>query len=278
MTKAASISDIKTDARRVYREDGFFLCDWPVVSAEVIANAVHGMDEVRAGRYETGVPLHTSKWNPGDDPNLLCKMEMTQRQNLAIRELVSQSSIGEWAAAVTGAGIVQVWWVQLLYKPPSAKPTDGITNVGWHQDRQYWGAWEDDSELLTAWVALSDVTAEAGPMRYVRGSHQWGERDEGDFHGSDHDAQRASYELPEGAEWNEVEAILPPGGIALHGNFTLHASGPNLTDKPRRSFAIHMRTERSRPKQGRRERLTAFIDDEVICPIIYQEEGAVLPR
>ena len=277
MMKATGTSETKTDARRAYRGDGYFLCDWPVLPPDVVAGAVHGMDEVRAGRYETGVPLHKSKWNPGDDLNSLCKMEMTQRQNLAIRELISQGSIGKWAAAVTGASMVQVWWVQLLYKPPSPSLTDGATNVGWHQDRQYWGAWEDDSELLTAWVALSDVTAEAGPMRYVRGSHEWGARDEGDFHGSDHAAQRARYQLPEGAEWSEVAAILPPGGIALHSNFTLHGSGPNLTDKPRRSFAVHMRTERSRPKHGLREGLTAFIDDESVCPIIYREEGAALP-
>ena len=35
------------------------------------------------------------------------------------------------------------------------------TNIGWHQDRTYWQEWDDGSELFTAWIALSDVTAEA---------------------------------------------------------------------------------------------------------------------
>ena len=50
------------------------------------------------------------------------------------------------------------------------------------QDKLYWndtfsicdtsdGA--EESEIFTAWVALSDVGPEAGPMQLVRGSHLW---------------------------------------------------------------------------------------------------------
>jgi hypothetical protein len=271
------VSSKKAQAKSAYRGDGYLLCDWSVLPSDLLSPAVEGMDDIRGGRYQTGRSPHTSLWNPGDDLNALCKIELPQLANRSVLELVSHPSIGEWAAAVTGAKVVQVWWVQLLYKPPAAQPTEGLTNVGWHQDRQYWGAWEEESELLTAWVALSDVTAEAGPMRYVRGSHDWGPMDEGDFHGSDHAAQKAKYHLPDGADWSEVAAILPPGGLALHSKHTLHASGPNLTDAPRRSFAVHMRTERARPKDRILAGLTAFIDDESVCPVIYREKGATLP-
>ena len=85
--------------------------------------------------------------------------------------------------------MVQVWWTQLLYKPPqAAAPTN--TTIGWHQDRSYWGAWEEGSELFTAWVALSDVTAESGPMKFVRGSHRWGFLEGSDFYGQDNEALR----------------------------------------------------------------------------------------
>ena len=39
----------------------------------------------------------------------------------------------------------------------------------------------------------------------------------------------------------------------------------------RRSFAIHLRTEKSRPVDGKRQGLTARIDDYSHCPVIYGE-------
>ena len=163
-----------SQSRTKYEADGFYLFPELTIDKAVIQRAIEGMDAVRAGEYETGTPPRPSAWNPGDDPKKLCKIEMSQIANRAIMELVSQPSIGKLAAEITGAQMVQVWWVQLLYKPPV--DPDGIvpTNIGWHQDRHYWQAWEAGSELFTAWVALSDVTPAAGPMKFVRGSHKWG--------------------------------------------------------------------------------------------------------
>jgi hypothetical protein len=277
-------------ARAQYEADGFYIHSQPIVPAECVHRAIAGMDAVRAGEYDTGVPPQPSPWNPGDDPRKLCKIEMPQVASRAIMELIRHPALGELAAAITGASWVQVWWVQLLYKPPATEAAP--TNVGWHQDRHYWQVWEgaegtppraltgegftpsargpDGSGLFTAWVALSDVTRASGPMRFVRGSHRWGYLGGSDFYGQDHASQQAAFPLPEGALWEEVEAVLPPGGVSFHHNLTLHASGPNRSDVPRRSFALHMRTERSRPVEDRRHGLTAFIDDPSYCPVIYE--------
>ena len=144
-------------------------------------------------------------------------------------------------------------------------------NVGWHQDRQYWGSWDDGSELLTAWVALSDVAMESGAMRFVRGSHKWGLVEGSDFYGQDHSAQMNEIQALEQRTWEEVPAILPAAGLSLHHNLTLHASGPNVSGTPRRSFAIHLRTERSAPRGGRHEGLTRYLDDMTYCPVVYGE-------
>ena len=79
------------------------------------------------------------------------------------------------------------------------------------------------------------ITADHGPLMFVRGSHRWPRR---------------------------------PGFSG-----TLHGSGPNRTDQPRRSFAIHLRTERSGPVGGERKGLTCFIDDPDYCPVIYRQAG-----
>jgi hypothetical protein len=264
-----------------YKADGFFVHREPLIPGDLVRSAVEGMDALRRGEYETGIPPQPSYWNPGDDPAKLCKIEMPQVANRAIMELIRHPALGALAAEITGARMVQVWWVQLLLKPPSppspcrgqqrsgARGGGGAgTNIGWHQDRHYWQVWEEGSELFTAWVALSDVTAEAGPMRFVRGSHRWGLQ-HSDFYGQDHDALRTQIRVPDGETWEEVAALLPPGGISFHHCLTYHGSGPNLTNAPRRSFAVHMRTDRSAPVGGARQGLTQFIDDPAHCPVIY---------
>lgn len=251
----------------MYLEAGFFIHDEPAVPAELVERAVAGMDEIREGRYDTGRPPCESPWNPGDDPNRLCKIENPQFANRAIYELVSHPSIGRLAAEITGARRIQVWWVQLLYKPTvtaSVKPV-----VGWHQDRTYWNAWTSDSDLFTIWVALSDVGPKSGPMRFVPGSHHWGLQSESDFFGEDLDGQAQKMHPPPGREWKEVPAILPAGGFSVHHCETLHASGPNFEAAPRRSLAIHVRSEKSRPVDDLRAGLTEFIDHDWACPIVY---------
>jgi hypothetical protein len=261
-------------ARETYARDGFLVCREPLLPADLVERAVRGMDEIRAGRYETGIPPETSYWNPGDPPDKLCKIEMPQFANRAVMEAVSHPAIGETAGRITGAEWVQVFWVQLLVKPPTASDAPATTNIGWHQDRQYWGIWTPESELLTAWVALSDVTPDSGPMRFVPGSHRWGLLEQGDFYAQNHEAQRAAVRVPEGERWEEVEGTLPPGGVSFHHNLTLHASGPNRSGLPRRSLAIHLRTDRSEPVGGERTGLACFIDDLSRCPVVYRRGSA----
>ncbi|MCY4118187.1 MAG: phytanoyl-CoA dioxygenase family protein [Caldilineaceae bacterium] len=271
---------MRTDEARLtrqhYEQDGFYICTEPLIPLDLVERAVSGMDAVRAGNYDTGIPPRPSRWNPGDDLYALCKIEKPQIANRAIMELVSHPALGEKAAEVSGARAVQVWWVQLLYKPPSVPGQQPRTNIGWHQDYNYWGAWEEDSELFTAWVALSDVSPEAGPMNFVAGSHRWGLSTESDFYSQEYASLRETIRSAHGQEWREVPAILPPGSASFHQKLTFHGSGPNLSSQPRRSFAVHMRTENSRPKGDLRQGLTAFIDDPAFCPIVFGDAGALL--
>ena len=109
-------------------------------------------------------------------------------------------------------------------------------------------------------------------MRFVRGSHEWGLLDDGGFYRQDLDDQRAA--IP-GARrpvlGRSTRHCCRPGGASFHHCLTFHGSGPNRSAGPRRSLAIHMRTENSAPVDGRRAGLTAFIDDPERNPVIYRE-------
>jgi len=259
-----------SDRQTNFQNDGYVIHAEPLLPAELVQGAVVGMDAIRNGIYDTGTPPRPSPWNPGDDPNQLCKIEAPQFASYAIRDLINAPALGEWCAAVTGAEAVQIWWIQLLYKPPVVPGALTPTNVGMHQDWTYWqNSWAEGSELFTAWVALSDVTADAGPMKFVRGSHQWGDLAESDFFEQDVEAQVAEIRASTDREWEEATAILAPGGVSIHDKLTWHGSGPNTSTGPRRSFAIHMRTQNSALKDGIRRGLTEFIADFEICPVIY---------
>ena len=256
-----------------YEANGYFITENPLFPPDLIARAVEGMDAIRRGEYDTGRPPQPSHWNPGDDLNKLCKIEQPQFASRAIRELLCYPALGALAAELTEAERVQVWWVQLLYKPSLPPGVQSATSVGWHQDRSYWGVWEEGSELFTAWIALSDVTQESGPMRFVRGSHRWGLLSQSDFFEQDLSGQKGTIPLPAGSEWHEASAVLPPGGVSFHDDYTLHGSGPNVSGAPRRSFAVHLRTQNARPVEDRRIGLSQFIDDPDLCPIIYTRKA-----
>src|SRR5437763_753180 len=79
----------------------------------LVRRAAARMDAVIDGSYETGVPPFRRFWNPGDDPGGLRKIDDAHFSDRTIYELVSHPAIGDWAADVTGAAMVQVWSVQL---------------------------------------------------------------------------------------------------------------------------------------------------------------------
>ncbi len=262
--------------RQQYVEDGFCVIDRPVLPEQVVSRAREGMEAIRIGQYDTGIPPERSQWNPGDDPERLCKIELPQVASKGVMEMIRHPVLANLAAEVTGGKMIQVWWVQLLYKPSGQSEADKPKNIGWHQDRHYWQIWEEGSELFTAWVALSDVTEESGPMRMVPKSHQWGLIDEGGFRTQDLDGLKAGIAVPQDEKWEEVSALMPAGGMSFHDCMTYHGSGPNLSGGPRMSFAIHMRTEKSRPVNEERKGLTRFIDDHSRCPVIHHVKDAKL--
>jgi len=260
---AATLTPTETLAEQ-YARHGFCLCP-ELLPRELVDRTSRHMDEVIAGRYETGVAprIHGN----GDDPKRLRKIDMAHLSDRTIYELVTHPSIGKLAAAVTGAKRVQLWASQLLFKPPGGEK---IGNVGWHQDKQYWKYWQGEG-VFTVWVAISDVKEESGPMRFVRGSQRVGLADVGDFFDPDLEKAKAAYEKSTSMPWDEAASILPPGGVSVHHCYTIHGSGPNVSNVARRSFALHLRTEKSTPVPGHADFFVSHLDDPAYAPAIYQE-------
>jgi ectoine hydroxylase-related dioxygenase (phytanoyl-CoA dioxygenase family) len=248
-------------ARVGFERDGFHLVDG-VLDTGVVASALAGVAAVVAGRYESGqAPIRAS----GDDGESLVKIDASHLSDSRVRAAVTDPAIGGWAAALTGARRVQVWATQLLVKPPGSGSRG---HVGWHQDYAYWRYWEPDSELLTAWIALSEVREDSGPMRFLVGSHRWGFREHGDFFGDQASSAQAAI-APDGRRARESPVLLGPGGVSFHHRLTVHGSGDNRSTEPRISLAVHLCTERSRRVPGARSVYIDHLEDERHAPVIF---------
>jgi ectoine hydroxylase-related dioxygenase (phytanoyl-CoA dioxygenase family) len=249
---------------RHFETDGYAIADGSLVDPSTLNAAQEAMNAVRDGHFDTGVP---PSGHPGYDPTKLCKINDAHLASHALHTLVTDPAVAQLAAAVTGARRIQVWATQLLIKPPA---TAAAGHVGWHQDRQYWRYWAQPQGLFTIWMALSDVDADCGPMRFVRGSHRWGLLNQGNFFGGDQQALRDGIDMPEGESWEEVSALMPAGGVSFHHCLTFHGSEANRSDRPRCSVAVHLRTEAVEPIPGDESYYVSHLDDTAYAPVIYE--------
>ena len=79
-------------------------------------------------------------------------------------EIVTHPTILDAVEAILGPDLL-VWGSTFFIKEPQTP-----SFVSWHQDLRYWGL-DSDAEV-SAWLALSEVTAANGCMRFVPGSHK----------------------------------------------------------------------------------------------------------
>jgi non-haem Fe2+, alpha-ketoglutarate-dependent halogenase len=107
--------------------------------------------------------------------------------------------------------------------------------VSWHQDATYWGL--SDPDVVTAWVAFSPSTVEAGAMRVAPGTHhqQFAHRDT--FHQNNMLTRGQEVEV-EVDPARAVDIVLKPGEMSLHHVRLVHGSEPNRSDDRRIGFAI----------------------------------------
>lgn len=109
--------------------------------------------------------------------------------------------------------------------------------VGWHQDSRYWGLTPD--KLVTAWLALSDASVEAGCMRVLPGSHRRQPLEHEDRYHDDNMLTRGQ-EISEAIDEDAaVYMPLKPGEVSFHNISTAHESGPNRSGDRRIGISLH---------------------------------------
>ena len=127
---------------------------------------------------------------------------------------------------------ILIWTSTFFIKEPHAP-----TFAAWHQDGTYFGLAPQTS--ITAWVALSDASHEAGCMDAVsfrgvpRQMHHAAKRLE-------HSINRAGQTVMEPIDESAIEAMeLKAGQFSLHHELAIHRSSPNNADHRRIGIGLN---------------------------------------
>lgn len=120
--------------------------------------------------------------------------------------------------------------------------------VSWHQDLAYFGL--DPQIMVTAWLALTEVTRENGCQRFIPRSHLSLKRHE-ETYDPDNLLSRGQ-KVTAVDELSAVDVLLRPGEMSIHHGNLLHSSEPNVSDSRRIGFALMMFPTHVRSSLGRR--------------------------
>lgn len=136
--------------------------------------------------------------------------------------------------------------IQVLADQGLLKPALHGGELPWHQDNAYFRL--SPAKSVTCWIALTDVTEENSPVRFLPGSHKLGL--------IEHQAGFEGTILREAKvdSSNAVTVTLPAGGASWHHCETLHNSQPNLSPNPRPAYAVQFISTECRSMTGDEER------------------------
>lgn len=116
-----------------------------------------------------------------------------------------------------------------------AKPAYSGIAVPPHQDNYYWCL--NNPNIITIWIALSEVIIENGAIYYYRGSQNKGiiPHIGSNTPGSSQYIPNISSHFDDNLK---SYVKLKRGDVLIHNSLVVHGSGPNKSQLPRRGFTI----------------------------------------
>jgi ectoine hydroxylase-related dioxygenase (phytanoyl-CoA dioxygenase family) len=149
-----------------------------------------------------------------------------QREEPRLRRVLFSQTMADICRATLG-DTAYFFFDQYVVKGP-----EGGLPFSWHQDSGYVvgnGGPADHLPYLTCWLPLDDATIANGTVRVVPGSHRGGTLA--------HERQPGSNDLAIAVDESAAVALeVPAGSVVAFSSRTLHATGANLTESPRRVY------------------------------------------
>lgn len=129
------------------------------------------------------------------------------------------------------------------------KPARSGAPTPWHQDEAYWDP-STNYNSLSFWMPLQEATLENGCMQFIPGSHNQEIVPHRSIGG---DTRVHGLEIVEDVDTSQAVACpVPAGGVTIHGSRTMHGTGANTSDVPRRALILGFGAPSTPRTDGRR--------------------------
>ena len=161
------------------------------------------------------------------------------RKNRLISDLITAPRFGKIAADLLGVKKVRLYQDSLFWKSAHHNSS------AWHQDIVA-APFHDNAKMLTMWLPLQQFTDDKmGALRFASESHN--DNDGRSlafstaFHGTVEDKiVRTKYTINRAGyiDKNQTRQRLKLGDASFHKGFTMHGSGPNVSNKTRVALAV----------------------------------------
>lgn len=229
---------------RLYETRGWHVTP-PIFAPDFLDGIVDGIEAHQKGERDRKLPSRGARFSDwtADEGDGVRNNEFCSLQNDKIRALVMQPLLGQIAARLSRSSAIRLFDDQAVHKPPATGTEAAEASiVGWHTDGSYWSTCTSE-RMLTAWVPLADTSVENGTLHVIEGSHLWDEADH--VRGfNQRDLGAVSHLVGRTVQDSDLRPIvLRKGQVSFHHMRTLHASTPNLSERPRYAVAVHMQDE-----------------------------------
>jgi ectoine hydroxylase-related dioxygenase (phytanoyl-CoA dioxygenase family) len=162
----------------------------------------------------------------GDDS---CSISMAHLKHGRVYDVLTHERIVAYVKDLLGEDVV-AWAARFFCKMPA----DG-KRVAWHQDASYWPL--SPSKTVTVWLAIDDTDTGNGCMRFLAGSHNFGQLTYRESDPSEHNVLDQTVQDAE--EYGEpVDVALKAGEISIHSDLLLHGSEANQSDRRRCGLSL----------------------------------------
>lgn len=217
--------------REQYRDRGWVKIE-SVLDAQTVEAVRHELFRL-AGEDEKRKRLETGNRRIQDTPRFESVVHMIagpSRRSDVCRDLVRSRQIARLVGEIAGlvGGGVQLYRDTAMIKPPTS---EGGLPTGYHQDLPHLPL--DRKFGCTLWIALVDLPANSGTLRFIDGSHEWGPL--GRYDGLDQDWITGH---PEDAGKLSAPNALKAGDATLHDVLTMHGTDRNQSDQIRVAYPV----------------------------------------
>jgi len=220
---------LTSDAIRKFWEQGFLVIP-EICAAQDVAQLCDVYDRLfaqRVGWHKGDFFDFAGPDTPESDPVLPQLLEPSRYEpslkNIAFRAnalAISRQLLGPSA--------------ELVFEHAMLKPARIGAETPWHQDEAFFPIYTN-YQSITIWMPLQPVDRSNGCMEFIAGSHAGPVVPHRRLH---NDPRLHGLEAYVADVSQPVSCPLPAGGASIHHCRTLHHAGPNLSDGPRRAYAL----------------------------------------